>query len=143
MSCSESSSKQKSGRNRQGVLLIQNNKYLYSEVLLWSLQHWNFPSINIIPKHMESHRKWWWLWLSGNTWYWNKWLWFIWKSDFSVLRVLVKTRKKITADYAVSRWIICVIPHIRKYLLMNSDKNNIKQVNNFIKHFLWLIIWWY
>ena len=44
-----------------------------------------------------------------------------------------KIEKQINTYYAVTVWMLCGIPHICKYMFDNSDCNNMKQVNNFIK----------
>ena len=46
-----------------------------------------------------------------------------------------KIEKHINIDYAVTKWVLCVITHIRKYVFENSDVNNMKQVNNAIRQF--------
>ena len=39
----------------------------------------------------------------------------------------------INTDFAVTGWMLCVIPHIRKDAKYHSDRNHRKQVNNVIK----------
>ena len=44
-----------------------------------------------------------------------------------------KREEYINIDYAVTVWMQCVIPHIREYVLVNTNEEHIKQVNVFIK----------
>ena len=44
-----------------------------------------------------------------------------------------KRQLHINTDFAVTGWMLCVIPHICKYAKDHSDRNHRKQVNNVIK----------
>ena len=44
--------------------------------------------------------------------------------------------KHINTDYAVTGWMLCVIPHIRENVFKNSQNKYHTQVNNVIKTFL-------
>ena len=44
-----------------------------------------------------------------------------------------KRQLHINTDFEVTGWMLCVIPHIRKYAKDNSDRKHRKQVNNVIK----------
>ena len=51
----------------------------------------------------------------------------------SVCNLWQKIQLHINTDFAVTGWMICVIPHIHKYAKDHSDRNHRKQVNNVIK----------
>ena len=42
------------------------------------------------------------------------------------MQLLRKRENHINTDYAVSGWMICVIPHICKDVFENSDGNHMK-----------------
>ena len=44
-----------------------------------------------------------------------------------------KRQLHINTDFSVTRWMLCVIPHIHKYVIDNSDGDNRKEVNDVIK----------
>ena len=44
-----------------------------------------------------------------------------------------KMQLHVNNDFAVTGWMLCVIPHICKYTKDHSDSDNRKQVNNLIK----------
>ena len=44
-----------------------------------------------------------------------------------------KKEVHIKPDYAVTGWMLCVIPHVHNDIIDNYDGNNRNQVNNFIK----------
>ena len=44
-----------------------------------------------------------------------------------------KRQLHINADFAVTGWMLCVIPHIHMDAKDHSDRNHRKQVNNVIK----------
>ena len=41
--------------------------------------------------------------------------------------------KHINTDYAVTGWMLCVIPHIREYVFKNAQNKHHIQLNNVIK----------
>ena len=45
----------------------------------------------------------------------------------------LKRQLHINTDFAVTGWMLCVIPHIRKDARVHSDRHHRKQVNNIIK----------
>ena len=51
----------------------------------------------------------------------------------TVCNLWQKIKLRINTDFAVTGWMLCVIPHIRKYAKDHSDRNHRKQVNNVIK----------
>ena len=51
----------------------------------------------------------------------------------SVCNLWQKRQLHINTDFAVTGWMLCVIPHIRKDAKYNSDRNHRKQVKNVIK----------
>ena len=51
----------------------------------------------------------------------------------TVCNLWQKRQLHINTDFAVTGWMLCVIPHIRKNAKDNSDRNHRKQVNNVIK----------
>ena len=51
----------------------------------------------------------------------------------SVCNLWQKRQLDINTDFAVTGWMLCVIPHIRKYAKDHSDSDHRKQVNNIIK----------
>ena len=51
----------------------------------------------------------------------------------TVCNLRQKIKLRINTDFAVTGWMLCVIPNIRKYEKYHSDRNYRKQVNNFIK----------
>ena len=53
--------------------------------------------------------------------------------SFSVCKLCQKRQLHINTDIAETVWMLCVIPHIRRYAIYNSDSNHRKQVNNVIK----------
>ena len=55
--------------------------------------------------------------------------------SFSVLGQWGKRGLNINTYFSVTGWMLCVIPHIRKYAKDNSDGDNRKQFNNVIKTF--------
>ena len=52
--------------------------------------------------------------------------------SFSVFKLFQKRQLHINTDFSVTGWMLCVIPHIRKYAKNNSDNDNRKKVNNVI-----------
>ena len=53
--------------------------------------------------------------------------------SFSVCKLWQKRQLHINTDFAVTGWMLCVIPHIRKDAKDHSDSDHRKQVNNVIK----------
>ena len=53
--------------------------------------------------------------------------------SFSVCKLWQKSQLHINTDFAVTRWMLCIILHISKDEKDHSDIDNRKQVNNFIK----------
>ena len=53
--------------------------------------------------------------------------------SLSVCKLWQKRQLHINTDFSVTGWMLCVIPHIRKYAKDHSDRNHRKQVNNVIK----------
>ena len=51
----------------------------------------------------------------------------------TVCNLWQKRQLHINTDFAVTGWMLCVIPHIRKDAKDHSDRNHRKQVNNVIK----------
>ena len=51
----------------------------------------------------------------------------------TVCNLWQKRQLHINTDFSVTGWMLCVIPHIRKYAKDHSDRNRRKQVNNVIK----------
>ena len=51
----------------------------------------------------------------------------------SVFNIWQKRQIHINTDFAVTGWIICVIPHIHKDAKDHSNSDHMKQVNNVIK----------
>ena len=51
----------------------------------------------------------------------------------SVCKLWQKRQLHINTDFAVTGWMICVIPHILKDAKDHSDMNHREQVNNVIK----------
>ena len=45
----------------------------------------------------------------------------------------MKWGKHINTDYAVTSWMLCIIPHIREDLFKNAQNNHHIQVNTVIK----------
>ena len=58
---------------------------------------------------------------------------------YTVCNLWQKRQLHINTDFAVTGWMICVIPHIHKDAKDHSDRNNRKQVNNVIKIIFWSI----
>ena len=57
----------------------------------------------------------------------------MWESlSSSVCKLWQKIQLHINADYAVTGWMLCVIPHIRKDAKDHSDSDHRKQVNNVV-----------
>ena len=52
-----------------------------------------------------------------------------------VCNLLQKRQLHINTDFAVTGWMLCVIPHIRMDVKYHSDRNHKKKVNNVIKRF--------
>ena len=52
--------------------------------------------------------------------------------SFSVCRLWQKRQLHINTDFAVTGWMLCVIPHIRKDAKDHPDSDHRKQVNNVI-----------
>ena len=52
--------------------------------------------------------------------------------SLSVCKLWHKRQLQINADFSVTGWILCVIPHIRKDAKDHSDSDHRKQVNNVI-----------
>ena len=44
-----------------------------------------------------------------------------------------KSQLNINTDFAVTGWVLCVIPHIFKYTKDHSDGDQMKRVNSVIK----------
>ena len=53
----------------------------------------------------------------------------------SVCHIWNKIQIHINTNFSVTGWMLCVIPHIRKYEKYHSDSAHRKQVNNVIKAF--------
>ena len=53
---------------------------------------------------------------------------------FFVSKLWFEIQKHINADYAVTGWMLCVIPHIRKDVFKSSNINHMIQVNTVIKN---------
>ena len=53
--------------------------------------------------------------------------------SFSVCKLWQKRQLHINTDFAVTKCILCVIPHISKYSKYHSDSDHGTQVNNIIK----------
>ena len=47
-----------------------------------------------------------------------------------------KRELNINTDFAVNGWMLCVIPHIRKYASVSSYGDHMKHINNVIKRCL-------
>ena len=45
----------------------------------------------------------------------------------------IKIEKYINTDYAVTAWMLCVIPHIKEDVFKNSNRNNMIKDNTIIK----------
>ena len=56
--------------------------------------------------------------------------------SFSACKLCQKRKLHINTDFAVTVWMLCVIPHIGKDARYYSDSDNRKQVNNVIKTIL-------
>ena len=54
---------------------------------------------------------------------------------FVISKLWIEEEKHINTDYAVTGWVLCVIPHIKKDVLKIQMKNNRNQVNNVIFFF--------
>ena len=52
--------------------------------------------------------------------------------SFSVCKLWQKRKLQINTDFAVTGYMLCVIPHICKDAKDHSDRNHRKQVNNVI-----------
>ena len=59
--------------------------------------------------------------------------------SFSVCKLWEKTQLHINTDFSVTRWMLCVIPHIHKDAKDHSDSDHRSQVNNVIKNKFWSI----
>ena len=53
--------------------------------------------------------------------------------SLSVCKLCQERQLHINNDFEVTGWMLCVIPHIRKYAKEHSDSDHRKQVNNVIK----------
>ena len=45
---------------------------------------------------------------------------------------MAEKQSHMNTDFEVTGWMLCVIPHIRKYAKYHSDSDHRKQVNNVI-----------
>ena len=52
---------------------------------------------------------------------------------FVISSLCNEREKNINTDYAVTDWMLCVIPHIRKDVFKNAQNKHYIQVNNVIK----------
>ena len=52
---------------------------------------------------------------------------------FIISSLCNKREEHINTDYAVTGWMLCVIPHIREDVFKNAQNKNHIQVNNVIK----------
>ena len=55
---------------------------------------------------------------------------------FVIFRLWNKREEHINTDYAVTSWMLCVIPHIREDVFKNAQNKHHIQVNNVIKNLL-------
>ena len=53
--------------------------------------------------------------------------------SFSVCKIWKKRQLHIKTYFAVTGWMLCVIPHIHKYAKDHSDSDHRKQVKHVIK----------
>ena len=52
-----------------------------------------------------------------------------------ISKLCIERKKNINTEYAVTAWVLCVITHIRGYVLKNTNINHMNQVNTVIKTF--------
>ena len=49
--------------------------------------------------------------------------------SFFISKLWIERGKRINNNYAVTGWMLCVIPNIREYFFINSNINHMNQVN--------------
>ena len=61
------------------------------------------------------------------------------KNCFVISSLCNESKKHINTDYAVTDWMLCVIPRIREDVFKNAKNKHHIQVNNVIKTlFFWI-----
>ena len=53
----------------------------------------------------------------------------------SVWKYWEKSELNLITDFALTRWVLCAVPHLHEYASDDLNGGHSKQINNFIKMF--------